>query len=75
MNKKKYYIYFSQLDSSQPVFKNMSSMLIMDTNTDTLKASYITGLWTEIEDKSSDYKLIFLYITNQRFIFLCDTKL
>jgi hypothetical protein len=36
--KKKYYIYFSQLDWSQLLFKNMSSVLIRETNTDRLNA-------------------------------------
>jgi hypothetical protein len=34
--KKPHYIYFSHLDSSQSVFKHTSSVLIMETNTDTL---------------------------------------
>jgi len=50
MNKKKKnpYIYFSHLDSSQSVFKHTSSLLIMETNTDTLQALYVMCLGTEI---------------------------
>jgi len=46
--KKKHYIYFSHLDSSQSVFKHTSSLLIMETNTDTLKALHLTRLGTKI---------------------------
>jgi len=46
--KKKHYIYFSHLHSSQSVFKHTSSLLIMETNTDTLQALYVMRLGTEI---------------------------
>ena len=50
MNKEKKKTLYLLLTSGQltSVFKHTTSLLIMETNTDTLKALYITRLGTEI---------------------------
>jgi hypothetical protein len=72
MNKKKILYLLLSPGQLYSVFKHTSSVLIIETNTDTLKALYTTRLRAEIWGMSSGFH--FFSFTYSISYFLCGTK-